>query len=266
MNSADPYAVRGNIFDIHRASLQDGPGLRTTVFFKGCPLRCQWCHNPESWTLEPTPIVKPAGSDDKTVFGYETSVGEIMAVVRRDREYYELSGGGLTISGGEPTMQFDFCKALLMAAKAEGLHTCLDTCGFWTTGRFLELLPYVDLYLYDYKVTGPEAHKRLTGVTDEPILRNLETLYQRGAEIILRCLLIPQVNDTDEHLEKLGELARRYPRMKIEILPYHDVGNGKYDQIGLPRPALNTFVPDEELKRHWRESLLNNGVKLLHIN
>ena len=259
-------AVKGSIFDIHRASLQDGPGLRTTVFFKGCQLRCAWCHNPESWTLEPTPIVKPTGSRDQTVYGYETSVGEIMAVVRRDKDYYETSGGGLTLSGGEPTLQFAFCKALLMAAHAEGIHTCLDTCGFWKTDRFLELLPYVDLYHYDYKATGTETHQRLTGSSDELILKNLDTLYQHGANIILRCPMIPRVNDTPEHLVKLGEMARQYPRITFDILPYHDIGDGKYDQIGWPRPSLNSFVPDADHKRQWKEKLSALGVTQLHIH
>ena len=253
--------VRGMIFDIHRSSLQDGPGVRTTVFFKGCPLRCAWCHNPESWTLQPTPVVKPSGSGHKTGYGYETSVREVMDIVRRDRTYYELSNGGVTLSGGEPTLQHEFCKALLEAAKAEGFHTCLDTCGYVETVRLLQLHPYVDLYHFDYKVTGAEEHQRWTGVSNDLILQNLAALDQQSAAIILRCLLIPGVNDRKEHFDKLGELVRRYPRLKVEILPYHAVGRFKYEQIGLPLPELTPRPPTDTMQKMWRGQLARVGIK-----
>ena len=253
--------LRGIILDIHRSSLQDGPGLRTTVFFKGCPLRCAWCHNPESWTLQPAPVVKPSGAGGKTVYGYEISVREIMDLVRRDRTYYELSNGGVTLSGGEPTMQHAFCQALLEAARAEGIHTCLDTCGHVETERLLALHPLVDLYHYDYKVTGAAAHQQWTGVSDELILRNLDVLMQQHAAIILRCPLIPGVNDRAEHFDKLGELARRYPSLKIELLPYHAVGQYKFEQVGLPPPQHNPPPPTEATQQSWRAQLVRAGVK-----
>jgi len=206
-------------------------------------------------------VVKPLENSDKTVYGQEVSVREVMDVVRRDRVYYDLSKGGVTLSGGEPTMQHAFCKALLEAARAEGIHTCLDTCGYVETRKLLELCPYVDLYHYDYKVTGSDEHHRLTGVSSDLILHNLDVLYERGAEIILRCPLVPGVNDRPEHFDKLGELARRCPRLKFEILPYHAVGQYKYDEIGMPRPALTTHAPTAADQTMWDEQLRRVGVK-----
>ena len=253
--------MTGRIFDIQKFSIHDGPGIRTTVFLKGCPLRCAWCHNPESWTLQPTPVLKPSGHDSRTVYGQEVSVREVMDIVLRDRIYYELSRGGITLSGGEPTFQFEFCQALLAAAKAEKLHTCLDTCGFLETAQLLELHPLVDLYHYDYKMTGTEEHRQWTGVSSELILQNLDVLVQQGAEIILRCPLIPGVNDQTAHFDKLGELAGRYPRLKFELLPYHAVGQYKYEQIGLPRPEPTPPVPTALTRQQWNEQLRRVGVK-----
>jgi glycyl-radical enzyme activating protein len=248
----------GMVFGIHRASLDDGPGIRTTVFLKGCALRCRWCHNPESWSPEP----QTAGTGDEARhYGRVMTASEVLEVVRRDKPYYERSGGGLTLSGGEPTLQLDFCRTLLSAARAEHLHTCLDTCGCNEPGVFVELLPFVNLFLWDYKATGSERHRELTGVPSEQILANLEALYSRGARIRLRCPMVPGVNDTPDHFHALGELARRYPRLEgVEVLPYHDTGRYKYGLLGLPVPELMTHVPTDDDKARWRQTLEEVGV------
>lgn len=225
-------ALTGIVFDLQRASLHDGPGLRTTVFLKGCPLRCAWCHNPESQGLAPE-----AGLSGK-VYGRPMTVEEVMAVVRADRAFYETSNGGMTLSGGEPTVQFNFCRALLAAARDEGIHTCLDTCGYVSRNRLLELVPLVDLFHYDYKLEDRHAHERWTGVDNRLIKRNLHALIDRGARIILRCPIIPGVNDTPEHEEALAAWEAHEGIESVERLPYHATGNAKYADLGRTEPRF----------------------------
>jgi len=167
----------------------------------------------------------------------------------------------LTVSGGEPTLQFEFCRLLLSASKAEGVRTCLDTCGCNERQVFLDLLPVVDLFLWDYKATGNDRHRELTGVPSDRILDNLDVLYDRGANIRLRCPMVPGVNDTPEHFQALGVLARRYPRLEgIEVLPYHDTGRHKYQALGLPVSDLMTHVPTAEDQARWNRALIEAGV------
>jgi len=215
----------GIVFDVQRAAMHDGPGLRTTVFLKGCPLRCAWCHNPESQKLAPQ-----TGKSGK-VYGKEMSVDDVMMLVLADRSYYESSGGGITISGGEPTVQFHFCKALLKAAKEEGLHTCLDTCGQVASERLEELLPLVDLFHYDWKVDTHQEHQKWTGADYALIEENLDMLLANKARIILRCPIIPSVNDSPAHEAKLAEWEAHSGIEAVERLPYHTVGNAKYTDL-----------------------------------
>jgi len=218
--------MNGIVFDIQRAALHDGPGLRTVVFLKGCPLRCAWCHNPESFTVAPQ-----VGRSGK-VYGREMSVAEVMKTVLADRTYYEQSGGGLTLSGGEPTLQFDFCKALLEAAKAEGIHTCLDTCGHVESAKLLELIPLVDLFHYDLKLFDASGHKKWTGMTNDLILSNLEFLRGRKCPVVLRCPIIPGVNDNAEHADALNKLCESGDFVGVERIPYHALGQSKYEDLG----------------------------------
>lgn len=247
-------APRGIVFDIQRSALHDGPGIRTTVFLKGCPLRCAWCHNPESQAFAPE-----TGCNGKT-YGREMSVDEVMEAVRRDRAFYRTSGGGLTISGGEPTAQYAFCAALLDAAKAEGIHTCLDTCGAIDWPRLDALRAKVDVYLYDYKATDPELHRELTGIASALPHANLRRLLATGATVRLRCPLLPGVNDDAEHLAAIAALGRCYPTLAIDLMAYHDIGAGKYDDLGRVRPALDTHVPTPSEIEVWRETLHAAGA------
>ncbi|MDR1011330.1 MAG: radical SAM protein [Opitutaceae bacterium] len=256
---ADDHAVTGIIFDIQRGAFHDGPGLRTTVFFKGCPLRCLWCHNPESWSRAPQRALRAAtpGAAPK-LHGRKITVGEILQTALRDKRYHDASGGGLTLSGGEPALQLRFCHALLRAARTEGIHTALDTCGHAPAAAFDLLAPHVNVFLWDHKATDtaahPGLHRSLTGRPPAQILENFHRLYANGATIILRCPLIPGVNDTQEHLDSIAAFARDHPRLAgIEIIPYHDAGLSKYDLLGIPRPALNTRPPDADTKRRWRD-------------
>ncbi|MEX1117136.1 MAG: radical SAM protein [Akkermansiaceae bacterium] len=244
----------GIIFDIQRGALHDGPGVRTTVFLKGCPLRCAWCHNPESQAFQPE-----TGISGK-IFGRTMTVAAVMAIVRRDDRFYATSGGGLTVSGGEPTAQYEFCTALLAAAKAEKIHTCLDTCGALDWPRLDALRPFVDVFLYDYKATDAARHSALTGIPHELPHANLQRLLATGANVRLRCPLVPGVNDDAEHLAAIAALGRKNPALTIDVMPYHDVGAGKYDDLARQRPSLDSHVPTPVEISGWLKTLHDAGA------
>jgi len=290
----------GMIFDIQRFALHDGPGIRTTVFLKGCPLRCLWCHNPESQRFEPQysfdynlcgrclneghtcpngvtfdPTSASLKHDrlriDPSTFGncpyeavrtmgQEMSVADVLREVEGDRAYYRRSGGGLTISGGEPMAQFAFCLALAQAAHAAGLHVCLDTCGQAPREHFAAIAPFVDLFLFDYKATDPAEHKRLTRVDNALILSNLDYLYGAGATVVLRCPLIPGVIDSDEHLQGVADLAVRYPSLRgVEVMAYHDFGSHKAVRVGQKVSLAGLSTASEEQKGAWLDRLHRLG-------
>lgn len=214
----------GMIFDILRFSLNDGPGIRTSVFLKGCPLNCRWCHNPES--KNPLPQTYLDGS--KTI-GREMDAQEIVQLALKDLAYYKASGGGLTITGGEPLFQPAFALELLVLAKRHGLHTVVETSGYAKPSDIERIMPYTDLFLYDYKGDG-KIHKRLTGVESALIIRNLEYLYAHGAGIVIRCPVVPGVNDDAQARE---QFLSRFPGVAHELLPYHNMGEGKAEALGL---------------------------------
>lgn len=265
---------QGIIFDIQRFSLHDGPGIRTTVFLKGCSMRCRWCHNPESWSVDPQLMfyrdrctdclacvdacenhvhrsqqgvhtvqfslcnsegtcVDRCAYGALKICGKERNVREVLEEVMADGAYYQNSGGGLTVSGGEPMLQVSFVRELLAGAKERGLHTCMETSGYARTESYRQIREFVDLFLFDIKHTNDAKHTEYTGVSNKLILRNLEALYEGGAQILIRCPIIPGINDTDEHIGGIAELMRKYPGLEgPEILPYHDMGKSKWRQIG----------------------------------
>jgi len=287
-----PAQIHGLVTDIHRFALEDGPGIRTSVFLKGCPLRCLWCHNPEAQSTRPQLSFKsdrcehcmscvpvcpenvhrvnaeqhqvnfelcslqadclpacPTGA--LSIIGKKWSNHELMELINRDRAYYETSGGGLTLSGGEPMNQFNFSSAVLKQAKAQNIHTCLDTSGYAPTSHFTKIMDTVDLFLFDYKASNEDQHKQLTGISNDLILRNLDFLYQAGKEIILRCPLIPGVNDGEDHLEGIVRLAQHYPGLRdIQIMPFHPYGISKATDVGMAVPEIrNSITTTEEMSR-----------------
>ena len=298
----------GRIFDIQRFSIHDGPGIRTTVFLKGCPLRCLWCSNPESLTLDPLLSYlperciacgecarvcrvhaaaggtggTPAAIDRATctvcgdcvpvcdpkaleLVGRDATVGEILAIVERDRAYYASSGGGLTLSGGDPVFQPDFAADLLAQAHRAGLHTCVETSGHAPWVALAAMAPHTDYWLYDYKETDPVLHRRFTGESNESILDNLRRLHEAGARILLRCPMIPGHNDRDAHLDGIAALARGLPRLEgVELLPYFDLWRAKLARFGLTTkfPA-SVKPPAPETMRAWNERLRRQGVKVI---
>lgn len=294
---------KATVFDIQRGSLHDGPGIRTTIFLKGCPLDCLWCHNPEATSSKrqlffhydkctqcgdctkvcPENVhqiidnvhtidydkcnfcgkcVEACNYSALKIIGNEMSVEEVMKEVIRDIDFYENSGGGITLSGGEPLFRFSFSKDILSHCKELNIHTCVETSGFVSPHKFQQILPLVDVLLFDYKLTGSDAYKKYTGVSNQAILENLNAAYQFGISIILRCIVIPGINDTDEHFEAIAALEKKYPKLKsIEILPYHDMGNNKRTSIGRigTLTSLKTVVP--EVSQNWIKNLRKLGCE-----
>ena len=289
--------TNGTVFNIQKFSVNDGPGIRTTVFLKGCPLRCVWCHNPESKLAKPEIMYSPTKcigcraceavcpkkchifSEDKHIFDREKCIGcgecvkvcytdalslageiktvdEVIAEVMKDKVFYDNSGGGMTLSGGEPMMQFEFTLALLKAAKEKGLHTCMETCGFAKAEAFKEVAPYVDIFLFDYKITDSDTHKKYTGVDNELILNNLHILDEMGCNTVLRCPIIPDINDNDEHLCAIAELGNSLKNvLEINIEPYHPLGKDKATMLGREYPLAHLTFPSEESVKYWIDTV-----------
>lgn len=239
---------KGLIFDIKRFAVHDGPGIRTTVFFKGCPLSCWWCHNPESRSGNPQVSLKRLKLEGKTfdieeVTGREVTVEALVREVLPDRIYFEESGGGVTLSGGEPLFQPDFCAELLLALKEKNVHTALDTTGFASEDEIRRILPYTDLFLYDVKLMDDALHRKYTGVSNKSILENLKLLLISGKQVIIRFPVIPGITDTKENLTAVAAFlspyrdmapqdsaSLRFPESPLEIhlLPFHSIASNKY--------------------------------------
>lgn len=225
--------LRARLFDLQRGSMVDGPGIRTVCFFCGCTLRCAWCHNPESIPRIPPPAF-PAR---------EYTVGELLSAVMEDMPFYPPDGG-VTCSGGECLLWWEFLAEFLGECRRAGIHTAVDTAGNVPTEHLLAVLPHTDLFLYDIKCASPELHRAYTGAGNSLILENLGVLLSHGAAVQVRIPLIPECNGTREEMQALGRLLRPYAPSDVTLLPYHTLGHGKYRRMGLPPPAFT--VPDEE--------------------
>ncbi|GHV44376.1 putative pyruvate formate-lyase activating enzyme [Clostridia bacterium] len=234
----------GILFNIQRFSLNDGPGIRTTIFFKGCNLYCKWCHNPESIRLTPQAM------GTETV-GEEYIVDEVMKVVERDMIHYKKSGGGVTFSGGEPTVQFDFLTALAKVCRARGIHTCLETNGIVPREKLSRLIGHIDLFLIDYKLTDDDKHKRYTGSGNRLVIDTINYLNESGAAIYLRCPIIPGINDDEEHFTAIRRLKQLDGVLGAEIMPYHEIGVGKWEKLGIEYELAHIKPPSTKIVREW---------------
>jgi pyruvate formate lyase activating enzyme len=295
--------VEGWIFDIQRFSLHDGPGIRTTVFLKGCPLRCKWCHNPEGQEQQPQirltmSLCKRCGACERTcereghevnseghalhlahcarcgkcveacpsaaleLVGRRTSVEEVMAAVRRDIPFYDETGG-VTLSGGEPLSQLEFSEALLAAAKAEGIHTAVDTSAHAPWECLEELAAVVDLFVVDLKHTDDARHRALTGVSNGLILANIGRMLEAGWPVVLRVPWVPTLNAEESFLAGLRSFLGAFSNCPtVEFMPYHRLGLSK--RAGLGAAAASEDIPAATVEqiRPWMDSLRAAGISV----
>jgi pyruvate formate lyase activating enzyme len=281
MTAVSGGGIRGRVFDVQRFSLHDGPGIRTTVFLKGCPARCLWCHNPESQSFAPEVLVVetrcascgvcaavcphgapppgsglctacgacveacPAGA--RRLAGRDTTVDSVMEEVLRDRVFYEESGGGVTFSGGEPLAQPEFLTALAEACLAAGLHTAVDTCGFAPRERLLALAPLVDLFLFDVKLVDDARHRALTGLPAGPILENLRALAAVHGNVWIRVPVVPGHTDAEADVAATASLVAGLGGVRrVSLLPYHRTGAAKARRLGREYALDNVDPPSRE--------------------
>jgi pyruvate formate lyase activating enzyme len=258
------------IFDIKRFAVHDGPGIRTTVFMKGCPLRCWWCHNPESQAVEPFTIdierkVNGKSVAGKKTYGEKMEISALMDIILRDRNFYEESGGGVTFSGGEPLRQIEELSELLEASKGNGLHTTVDTSGFARRELFERILPFTDLFLYDLKHMDPELHLKYTGVDNKLIQSNADYLLEQRANLIFRIPVIPGVNTSGEEVSRmLNFLDERADLMKeVHLLPYHHIADNKYFRLRMKQELPDVKEPDQAFMEQLKSEFEKSGLEVI---
>ncbi|MGO8788657.1 MAG: glycyl-radical enzyme activating protein [Terriglobia bacterium] len=282
----DPSAVLGNIFDVQRFSIHDGPGIRTTVFLKGCPLRCPWCSNPESQCALPQLLylrsrcircgrcvsacpedglnllsdavvinrakclpceecsrVCPSGA--MRLVGRSATATDVLAEVERDRVFYQHSGGGLTVSGGEPLSQPEFTVALLNGARTLGLHSAVETAGLAGPETVERVLSRADLILFDIKQMDSDAHRSVVGEDNAAILGNARLAARLGVDMIIRVPVIPGFNDQPHQIAAIGEFTRSLGLSQLHVLPYHRYGTAKYANLGQRHGMPETVPPSQ---------------------
>lgn len=299
----DNSTMTGIVFGIQRFSIHDGPGVRTTVFLKGCNVNCRWCHNPEGIPMKPMigfnsakcihcggcvavcpenchQIVEGKHKFNRQacvacgkcadicpvqaleLIGKHMTVEEVMKVIRKDLRYYK-DGGGVTFSGGEALMQKAFVMELLRRCKAEGIHCAVETNGVHRFETYQEVMSLVDLFLMDYKATDPVVHKEYIGCDNRRILENMKRLHDAGAKVLVRCPIIPGVNDNKEHFDAIAQLTTIYPNLVgTEILPYHKLGVSKAQRIDTYYQEFE-MVPTS-VSDGWKAYILEQGGRLVN--
>jgi len=293
------------LFNIQRYSIHDGPGIRTTVFLKGCNLKCFWCHNAESRKSHKQVqffeqkcklcgrcvevcrqnahkilggekvyerdscitcgrCVKECANGALVMSGYAKDVCDVIKEVKKDAPFYKSSGGGVTISGGEPMLQIDFLKSILIECKNEHIHTALDTAGCVAWEDFEKIIPYTDLFLFDIKTMNAKKHIMATGSGNELILSNLKKLDAAGADIIIRVPVIPGFNDTNKDILEIADFVNRLQNIKkVDILPYNEMAGAKFESLGLMPPDKNKKKQsDGEITNYKKYFLANETQKL----
>jgi pyruvate formate lyase activating enzyme len=302
--------VYGNVFSIERFTLHDGPGIRTTVFLKGCPLRCLWCSNPESHDVNAEIIyikekctgcgrcielckqeaiiqettqsqikvafdrcnncglcVSECYTDALTMTGEKLTAGYVYEMVARDLLFYRHSNGGVTLSGGEPLLQPEFSIEILRLCQENGIHSAIQTSGYAPTNLVENLLPYVDLFIYDIKHMNDTEHRRLTGVSNQKIIKNLNMLNSRNKTIIIQVALIPGLNDSEENLSAVFRLVKSLDSVKgLSLLSYHTLGVAKYQRMGKTYQLQDLAQASAEYL-HDKEILAEEqGVPVIRFN
>ena len=292
--------LTGILFEIKRFSVHDGPGVRTTLFLKGCPLHCRWCHNPESIASKP----QLAYYRDKCIncgecvhicpehahvltnvqhdfirekcrncgaceavclgnalrlYGRKITVSEAVKLAAEDRDFYG-SDGGVTLSGGEPLLQAEFCYELLSKLKQDGINTAVDTCGCVSWNVIERIIPVTDLFLFDFKHSDSSEHRKLTGRGNELIITNLQHLSESGAGIEIRIPLIPGCNDSETNLLNTGKLLRKLKLEKVKVLPYHSMARTKYAALGMSDTMVDAKFFNDDSLQHAVKILQDCGV------
>ena len=291
------------IFNIQKFCVHDGPGIRTTVFFKGCPLNCQWCHNPESQSFQRELLLNPEKcgycgrcekicaqsamkvtettvshdpkrcvlcekcvdycvNNAREIAGKEYTVSELMKEIEKDRPFYEQSGGGVTLSGGEVLSQIDFVEELVKACAQQGISVAIDTCGYAPFSSFERILNNVDVFLYDLKIMDSELHRQYTGQDNSLILDNLRRLSANNANIILRLPLIDEINTTDKNINEVIYFCKNFTISTVNLLPYHNIGRGKYRRLNRRYGDEAFACPTDERLAEIQSKLEQAGFKV----
>jgi pyruvate formate lyase activating enzyme len=298
-----PHGEEGIIFNIQRYSIHDGPGIRTTIFLKGCPLKCKWCSNPESINPSPEIFLRDEKCDycakclevcnaqaislgkdsieiDRTkcnlclkceeicpngvinCAGKKVSINEVISEAMQDEIFYNNSGGGITISGGEPLFQPKFTLNLLKKFKEKAIHTTIDTTGYASWEEFDQILNYTDLVLFDIKHLNSQLHLEFTGVKNELILRNLENVIKKGIRIWIRIPVIPDFNDSNQYMDEVAKLLEGKPIEKVSLLPYHEWGKHKYKFLGRVYPLKNAHFIDNQMVQDFKNIIEFYNLKV----
>ncbi len=295
--------LKATIVDIKRFAVHDGDGIRTTLFFKGCPLKCKWCHNPESISFQPQisyiehkcincgECVKvcsahtikegkhifdrkkcvACGKCEKVclgqalkLYGQQMSVDEILPILLEDKDFYDNSNGGITLSGGEPLMQADFCAELLKRLKENGIHTAIDTCGFVSKEAIDKVIPYTDIFLYDIKAINESVHISATQKSNRIILDNLKYIDSIDKKIEVRIPFVPMINDKE--LDLIGVTLQSLKNLtKVKILPFHNFAGSKYDAIGMENTMKDIKLPTKLQIQNAVNTLSEYGIKTVTV-
>ena len=297
------------VVNVQKYSIHDGQGIRTSIFFKGCMLKCWWCHNPEAQAFNRELMFDPGKctgcgfcikacehnaihiseeglavtdkskcttcgkcidycpKEAREVVGETYTVDELVKIALEDRQFYDRTGGGVTISGGEVMlMNIEYIEELCRRLHFEGVNICVDTCGYAPLENYRRLLPFVDMWLYDVKTLDEEKHKKYIGQSNDVILRNLEFLAQNGAHINIRIPTVHPVNDDDESMmATINYLKEKVGITPVNLLPYHTTGSSKYTRLGRPYPAKDLEVPSDERMEHLKQMFLDNGYTDVNI-
>lgn len=252
--------MQGLVFDIKRFAVHDGPGIRTTVHFKGCPLQCQWCHNPEGIDPKPFTYLRKVRVADRMFLREETigtyyTVEQLLNELLKDRMFWDESDGGVTFSGGEPLMQFPFVLELAQQLKAQAIHLAIDTCGLVQTEKLQTIAPFTDLFLFDLKTIDSEEHKALTGSDNQLILKNLNCLIENRSMVNIRIPVVPGKNFNDKHFTKFLQFLNGKKIEQISLLPFHAIASGKYERFSMLNSMKNVPSLPKEALHEWKSQL-----------